>query len=269
MIHMDGNKLISIVCMAFIMMSLISLSGKNTVEGANRENPTAVINTNMGPIKVELFQNDAPITVDNFEKYAEAGFYSGLIFHRVMKDFVIQGGGFTPDMKQKETPYGPIKNEAEKSGHRNKRGTIAMARTKEADSATSQFFINLKYNENLDWDNARDGVGYCVFGQVTEGMDVVDSIGSLETETREGIKNVPVQDVIINSVNIEGGSTDPDNGGTDGGTDSEGTSDDSTSASSSASSPFYTNLMFIEAVISVIVAVGIILFLRSREEKEG
>jgi len=166
-------------------------------------NPIAVIETNKGTIEVELFKDDAPGTVENFIKYVEDGFYDGLIFHRVIVDFMIQGGGFYPGMEQKEPPYDPIRNEAEESGHRNKRGTIAMARTSEPHSATSQFFINHKDNERLDYDKFRDGWGYCVFGEVIDGLDVVDEIASVETTTLEGHKDVPKEDMIIKEVNIK------------------------------------------------------------------
>lgn len=169
----------------------------------NSNNPTAVIETNKGTIKVELFEDDAPKTVENFVKYVEEDFYHWTTFHRVIDDFMIQGGGFKPGMIQKEPPFSPIKNESSQSKNRNKRGTIAMARTSDPDSATSQFFINLKDNERLDWDKARDGHGYCVFGKVIDGMDVVDEIGSVETHSEKGHNDVPVDDVIIKDVDIE------------------------------------------------------------------
>jgi len=165
---------------------------------------TAEIETNKSTIEIELYDEDAPETVENFIKYAEDGFYDGLVFHRVIGNFMIQGGGFYPGMEQKEPTYDPIQNEAEESGHRNKRGTIAMARTSDPHSATSQFFINHKDNERLDWDKAQDGWGYCVFGEVIDGMEVVDEIASVETTTVEGHKDVSKEDVIIQEVNIKG-----------------------------------------------------------------
>ncbi|MEF8874377.1 MAG: peptidylprolyl isomerase [Candidatus Thermoplasmatota archaeon] len=164
--------------------------------------PKAEIETDRGTIEVELFQDEAPETVDNFIKYAEDGFYDGLIFHRVIENFMVQGGGFLPGMEKKEPTYDPIKNEAEKSGHRNERGTIAMARTSDPHSATSQFFINHKDNGKLDWDKSRDGWGYCVFGEVISGMDVVDDIASVSTKTVAGHDDVPEEDVIIQKVDI-------------------------------------------------------------------
>ncbi|MFP3872430.1 MAG: peptidylprolyl isomerase [Candidatus Natronoplasma sp.] len=174
-----------------------------TGKSSSNQNPTAAIETNKGTIEVELYQNDAPKSVENFIRYAEDGFYDGLIFHRVIDGFMIQGGGFEPGMEQKEPTYGPIENEAEQSGHRNERGTIAMARTRDPHSATSQFFINHADNPGLDWDDARDGWGYCVFGEVISGMSVVDEIASIETTTVEGHEDVPEEDVVIEEVRIE------------------------------------------------------------------
>lgn len=163
------------------------------------KNPIVVIETSMGTIKVELYPDKAPITVSNFLYYVNEKFYDGLIFHRVIKNFVIQGGGFTPDGKNKKTGS-PIKNEA-RTDTPNARGTIAMARTYEIDSATSQFFINLKDNFPLNHrDNTPDGFGYCVFGKVVEGMDIVDQISQVETENRGYLRDIPKQPVLIKSV---------------------------------------------------------------------
>lgn len=142
-------------------------------------NPVVLIKTSKGDIKVELDKEKAPISVENFLSYVNDGYYNETIFHRVIKDFMIQGGGFTTDNKQKPTKD-PIKNEA-KNGLLNARGTIAMARTSAVDSATSQFFINQKDNKFLDH-GVRD-YGYAVFGKVVEGMDVVDKIAAIPTET--------------------------------------------------------------------------------------
>lgn len=174
-------------------------------------NPQVVIETSEGNITVELFQRNAPITVDNFLKYVDDKHYDGTIFHRVIPGFMIQGGGFPPGMA-KEKPTGPgIKNEAY-NGLLNDRGTLAMARTSDPDSATAQFFINLKDNDFLNRSSPKsDGAGYTVFGRVISGMDVVDKIARVETATRtvpeprspRGVaehENVPVQDVIIKSV---------------------------------------------------------------------
>src|SRR5205823_744025 len=137
-------------------------------------------------------------TVKNFLSYVEDKHYDGLIFHRVISNFMIQGGGFEPGMKEKKTKD-PIKNESS-NGLSNKRGTIAMARTGDPNSATSQFYINVKDNDALDMANARDGVGYCVFGKVIEGMDAVDKIRMVQTGVRRRQQDVPLEDVIIKSV---------------------------------------------------------------------
>ena len=155
--------------------------------------PRVRLVTSKGTIVVELDREKAPITVSNFLRYVEDGFYDGTIFHRVVPDFVIQGGGFTPDLTRKETRP-PIINESN-NGLSNLRGTIAMARTSDPDSATSQFYINLVDNTSLDYAPGRPG--YAVFGKVIEGMDVVDAIGAVETTTRNGLNDVPVEDIII------------------------------------------------------------------------
>jgi cyclophilin family peptidyl-prolyl cis-trans isomerase len=162
------------------------------------KNPVVVVNTSLGNFKVELYPDKAPITVKNFLNYVDAKFYDGTVFHRVMPNFMIQGGGFEPGLKQKTTGE-PIKNESA-NGLSNTRGTIAMARTPQPDSATAQFFINVKDNPHLDRAKARDGVGYCVFGKVTDGMDVVDKIKDVETADRGEHEKVPVKDVVINSI---------------------------------------------------------------------
>ncbi len=160
--------------------------------------------TSMGDITLELDKAKAPVSVDNFLKYVDDKFYDGTIFHRVIANFMIQGGGFTPDMKQKTT-RDPIKNEWN-NGLKNKRGTIAMARRgdnkpnpKTVDSATSQFFINVKDNDGLDAKQA-DGGAYAVFGRVVEGMDVVDRIKAVPTTAKLGYQDVPVDAVTIQSV---------------------------------------------------------------------
>jgi cyclophilin family peptidyl-prolyl cis-trans isomerase len=162
--------------------------------------PTVIIETSLGAIQAELFVDKAPLTVANFLAYMNQGAYDGTIFHRVISGYMIQGGGFTPDMKQKP-PNGPVKNEA-RSDVPNRRGTLAMARTPVIDSATSQFFINLQNNDNLDHiDNTGPGYGYAVFGRVTAGMDVVDKIAEVFTHSHpSGHKNVPIKPVLILSV---------------------------------------------------------------------
>lgn len=157
-------------------------------------NPVVLIKTSKGDIKVELYKEKAPISVENFLSYVNDGYYSGTIFHRVIKNFMIQGGGFTADMKQKPTKD-PIKNEA-KNGLSNAKGTLAMARTAVVDSATSQFFINHADNKFLDH-GTRD-YGYAVFGKVIEGMDVVDKIAIVPT----GHQDVPTETVTIESITL-------------------------------------------------------------------
>ena len=156
------------------------------------------IETNHGDIVVELFEEKAPISCENFRQYAADGFFADTIFHRVMPNFMIQGGGFTADMSQKET-RAQIKNEAD-NGEKNVRGTLAMARTAVVDSASSQFFINLNDNSFLDH-GGRD-FGYAVFGKVSEGMDVVDVIAAVATGNSGGHSDVPVDPVTIVSVRI-------------------------------------------------------------------
>ena len=157
-----------------------------------------VMDTSLGTMKIELDAAKAPVTVANFLGYVDDKFYDGTVFHRVIPNFMIQGGGFEPGMKQKKTKA-QIKNESS-NGLTNQRGTLAMARTNVPDSATSQFFINLKDNGFLNKAEAQDGVGYCVFAKVIEGMDVVDKIKAVKTATKGGHGDVPVQDVVINSV---------------------------------------------------------------------
>ena len=159
-----------------------------------------VIETNYGDITVELNDEKAPQSVANFLSYVDVLHYTDTIFHRVIKDFMIQGGNFTVDMAPKKN-RAPIKNEAA-NGLRNLRGTIAMARTNVVDSATSQFFINLKDNDFLDHKNTSpQGYGYAVFGKVVKGMEVVDKIGSTQTHTIKRFRDVPVEPVVIRSIN--------------------------------------------------------------------
>ncbi|MCE2800137.1 MAG: peptidyl-prolyl cis-trans isomerase [Planctomycetaceae bacterium] len=158
--------------------------------------------TSKGSITIELDAQAAPKTVENFLNYTRSGHYNGTIFHRVISNFMIQGGGFTSDMNQKRT-NAPIVNESS-NGLSNKKYTIAMARTNVPDSATSQFFINVTDNDFLDKANSRDRVGYCVFGKVTSGSDVVEAIKTVATTTKNGHGDVPVEAVTIESVEIVG-----------------------------------------------------------------
>lgn len=163
------------------------------------ENPVVVIETSMGAIKAELWADRAPGTVANFLGYVDKEFYDGLIFHRVIAGFMIQGGGFTEEMQQK--PAGrQIQNEAS-AELRNDRGTLAMARTGEVHSATSQFYINLVDNDGLNHkDKTPQGFGYCAFGKVIDGLDVVDGIGKVKTARRNGFDDVPVKAVTIRRI---------------------------------------------------------------------
>ncbi|HEV8314394.1 MAG TPA: peptidylprolyl isomerase [Burkholderiaceae bacterium] len=157
--------------------------------------------TSMGDIVVELDREKAPKTVDNFVQYVKAGHYNGTVFHRVIGNFMIQGGGFKADMSEKPT-RAAIPLEA-RNGLSNVRGTVAMARTAVPDSATAQFFINVQDNPFLDAANARDGNGYAVFGKVVEGMDVVDRIKAVPTGSKGPYENVPVQPVTIKTATLE------------------------------------------------------------------
>ncbi len=160
------------------------------------------IHTNLGDITVKLNPEKAPETVKNFLQYAESGFYSGTIFHRVIENFMIQGGGFDQDMGRKMVNE-PIQCESQ-NGLSNKTGTIAMARTSDPHSATSQFFINTKDNDFLDFTaETMQGWGYCVFGEVVEGMAVVNQIKMVETGFASGMKDVPVEPVIIEKVTVD------------------------------------------------------------------
>ena len=165
-------------------------------------NPVAVISTTLGDISVELFKDKAPVSVENFLGYASRGFFAGTIFHRVVRGFVIQGGGFTAALDEKPTRE-PIQNEAT-NGLRNVRGTLAMARTSARRSATSQFYINVSDNAQLDHRGLTPSdFGYAVFGRVLTGMDVVDRIASVPTGVAKGMEDVPLQPVVIKSVKIK------------------------------------------------------------------
>ena len=161
--------------------------------------PKVEMQTSLGRIVIELDDAKAPGSTKNFLAYVQDGFYNGTVFHRVIPNFMIQGGGFTADMTQKPTKA-PIQNEA-KNGLKNARGTIAMARTQDPHSATAQFFINHVDNVMLDYPS-RDNWGYAVFGKVTEGMDVVDKIAQVRTGNRGMHQNVPVEPVVIQSVKV-------------------------------------------------------------------
>ena len=185
----------------FWIVLLLSLcAGPALAQDAGKGNPTIVIKTNKGVIEAVLYKDKAPVTVENFLKYVDDGFYTGTIFHRVIPDFMIQGGGFNRYFTQKPTRP-PIKNEAA-NGLKNERGTLAMARTSVVDSATAQFFINLKNNDMLNH-GTRD-YGYAVFGKVTTGMDVVDAIAGVPTGPQGPFdSDAPRSAVIIESIRVK------------------------------------------------------------------
>ena len=176
-------KLFFIFLLSFVSTSIFA-----------EKNVQFVINTSKGNIVIETYPEKAPITVKNFESYVNTGFYNATIFHRVIDGFMIQGGGFTKDMSQKQTDA-PIKNEAD-NGLKNEKYSVAMARTQDPDSASSQFFINVNDNNFLDFPG-QDGSGYCVFGKVIEGQDVVDKIAKVSTGSANGHQDVPNENVII------------------------------------------------------------------------
>jgi len=186
---MTIQKLVfAVLCLALTMLGPTGFA-------QDTESPVVVIETSLGDITVQLHPDRAPISVENFLTYVKEGFYDGTIFHRVIRNFMIQGGGFTAQMQRKPTRP-PIKNEAA-NGLLNKRGTLAMARTAEVDSATAQFFINTQDNKFLDH-KVRD-YGYAVFADVIDGMDVVDKIQNVET----GPNDVPVDPVIIKTIRMK------------------------------------------------------------------
>ena len=165
--------------------------------------PTAhvTIATTVGQMTLELDADNAPKTVENFLAYASSGFYDGTIFHRVINNFMIQGGGFTTDMEQKPT-QAPVDNEAN-NGLKNERGTIAMARTQDPHSATAQFFINVQYNDFLNHTGENmQGWGYTVFGKITQGEDVLDKIRCVQTGSQGGHQDVPTEPIIIESISV-------------------------------------------------------------------
>lgn len=176
--------------------NIVTEQPKDDAGAAAGGNPRVKMETSKGDMIIELYPEEAPITVKNFLAYVDSGFYNDTIFHRVIADFMLQGGGFTKDMNQKPT-MPPIKNEA-KNGLKNERGTLSMARTAAVDSATSQFFVNLKHNEFLDH-GVRD-YGYAVFGKVVKGLDVVDAIGKVKTHNVGYFGDVPVEPVMIKKV---------------------------------------------------------------------
>ncbi|ADH85665.1 peptidylprolyl isomerase [Desulfurivibrio alkaliphilus] len=184
-----------LLVLATIFCLLLTAQGKAVAAPADPR-PRVIMETTAGEITIELFAEEAPVTTANFLQYVRDGFYDGLIFHRVIPGFVIQGGGFTPDMEQRPT-RAAIKNEAT-NGLKNLRGTLSMARTGVVDSATSQFFVNLTDNANLDHrGTSPNAYGYAVFGKVVEGMEVVDQIAAQPTASKGFFQDVPVQEIEI------------------------------------------------------------------------
>lgn len=189
------RDLLSIAVLILVALGLMTSSFGPSF-AAEGDNPVVCLTTTYGDIVIELYPDKAPETVDNFMTYVDAKFYNGLVFHRVIANFMIQGGGFTESMSRKEG-NAPIKNEAD-NGLSNEIGTVAMARTGEPHSASSQFFINVKDNKMLDFkEKSPRGWGYCVFGKVIGGMDVVEQIKNVKTTSRDGYEDVPVEPVVI------------------------------------------------------------------------
>ena len=200
---MKLSRLIAVVAaLAFAASVAAPLSAQEKEAEKVQEkagNPMVLMKTNMGNITIELFEKEAPITVKNFLNYVDKKFYEGTTFHRVIPNFVIQGGGFDKDMMKKVT-LDPIKNEAT-NGLKNLKGTLSMARTGEINSATSQFFVNLKDNDALDHkDMTSPKYGYAVFGKVVQGMDVVAKIAAVKTARKADMNDVPDRPVTIESV---------------------------------------------------------------------
>ncbi len=190
-------KLSLAVVVATLTLGATSLAAQTPAPAA-KPNPRVALDTSKGKIVVELFPDKAPLTVANFLQYVKSGFYDGVIFHRVIPDFMVQTGGFTPGMEQKPTK-GQISNESS-NGVRNERGTLAMARLSQPHTASSQFFINLKDNRSLD--HSPRGWGYTVFGKVVEGMEVVDAVATVRTTTKGPHGDVPVEPVIIKKASV-------------------------------------------------------------------
>lgn len=184
-----------------LVLGLSVAGGAVAAETGSANSPAVLMETSMGTVKIQLDPQAAPISVKNFLDYVNAGFYDGTIFHRVIPNFMVQGGGFTPELHQKKVNP-PIKNEAG-NGLKNDRGTIAMARTMIVNSATAQFFINVKNNDFLNHqDESMQGYGFAVFGKVVEGMDVVDQIAAVQTGMQRGFQDVPMTPVVIKSLKL-------------------------------------------------------------------
>ena len=192
------NRIISILLLCITIA--FSYTFSKSVDATSGEVKLAIIHTNQGKIKIKLYENEAPETSKNFINYAKSGKYNGTIFHRVIANFMIQGGGHLPDMSE-ITTNAPIINESS-NNISNTKGTIAMARTSDPHSATSQFFINLKDNDFLDKSKSPDGYGYCVFGEVVEGIDIVEKIGATKTGNVGYFSDVPTNTMTIDKIEI-------------------------------------------------------------------
>jgi cyclophilin family peptidyl-prolyl cis-trans isomerase len=199
---MRQGQIMTTFCLAFVaLLGLSVLPIASTLGAQTEDKPVVVLETNYGPFTLQLDRVKAPLTVENFMKYVDSGFFDNTCFHRCIPDFMIQGGGFPPNatgQQDAKKTGAPVKNEAG-NGLKNQRGTIAMARTGDPNSATAQFFVYLKDNSFLDRENAQDGFGYTVFGKVTEGMDTVEKIAKVQT-VRNGLsEGCPVEPVVIKS----------------------------------------------------------------------
>jgi peptidyl-prolyl cis-trans isomerase B (cyclophilin B) len=193
--------LLKLSALLFAGLCLATAQASTTHHASKGKHSMVILHTNKGDITLELDNAKAPVTVKNFLEYVNSGFYNGTIFHRVIDNFMIQGGGFEPGMKQKQT-RAPIKNEAD-NGLTNDVYTIAMARTSDPQSATAQFFINVKDNSFLNFTApTMQGYGYCVFGKVVKGQDIVDAIRKVQTGTRSGFQDVPLEDVVITKAEV-------------------------------------------------------------------
>ncbi len=193
---------------ALVLLPLAVQAGEPAKAAATAKTTDVIFETSSGNFTIRVNAEKAPVSAENFLKYVDEGFYNGLVFHRVINGFMVQGGGFTPDMRQKQPSRGAIKNEAD-NGLKNLRGTVAMARTSEVNSATSQFFVNVVDNARLDFTSADPrGYGYAVFGEVIAGMDTVDKIKAVQTcpgnapqcatmQLAPGMRDVPAQPVVI------------------------------------------------------------------------
>lgn len=183
-----------------LLCAILLVAASTSVFSQENDHPEVVMHTTMGDITIEVFAEKAPITAENFLQYVKDGFYDGTIFHRVIPGFVIQGGGFTTQYKQADGQRDPIKNESQ-NGLKNKRGTLSMARTPKPNSATSQFFINLDDNTQLNY--RKDHPGYAVFAKVVDGMSVVDKIASIPTGSAGPFRqDVPQKTVVIESAKV-------------------------------------------------------------------